>query len=78
MPLRRVVLLMTSSTKDIMQEIAQRRILDVLVGKQIDVEVVDGASKRGHMSELSQLSHCSQPGSLLLCRSAPRCSLLPR
>eukprot|EP01043_Picozoa_sp_COSAG02_P018290 COSAG02_NODE_851_length_16536_cov_6.254000_5_plen_53_part_00 len=26
-----------------MQQLAQRRVLDVLIGKQIDVELVDGA-----------------------------------
>eukprot|EP01043_Picozoa_sp_COSAG02_P025193 COSAG02_NODE_1406_length_12786_cov_5.493418_11_plen_52_part_00 len=43
MPLRQVVLLQTSSPRNIMQQLAQRRVLDVLIGKQIDVELVDGA-----------------------------------
>ena len=42
MPLRGVVVLMTTSPRDIIQETAQRRVLDILAGKQIDVEVVDG------------------------------------
>lgn len=45
MPLRQVVLLQTSSPRNIMQQLAQRRVLDVLVGKHIDVELVDGARK---------------------------------
>jgi hypothetical protein len=28
-----------------MQQLAQRRVLDVLIGKQIDIELVDGARK---------------------------------
>ena len=52
MPLRQVVVLMTTSPRDIVQETAQRRVLDVLAGKQIDVDVVDGRLQKERREQL--------------------------
>ena len=43
---------MTTSPRDIIQETAQRRVLDILAGKQIDVEVVDGRLHKERREEL--------------------------
>lgn len=43
MPLRQVIVLKTSTPHNILVETAQRRMLDALAGKEIAVDVVDGA-----------------------------------
>ena len=62
MPLRQVVALTTSSPKNIMQDTAQRRVLDILEGKLIDVERVDAATQKGRRDEL-----LSCPGAARAC-----------
>jgi hypothetical protein len=65
-----VVVLTTSSPKDIVQQTAQRRMLDMLCSKQIAVEVVDGA-RAPHQRRVLCGGACVAH-SFLVCYCTPR------